>query len=76
MKNIIKIIMIVLSLCTVAGVIATGISVLSYAGYLDAGTRDPQKLLEPVLLYGGITLAFILLGIWLINILKHNESAL
>mgnify|MGYP004719860579 CR=1 FL=1 len=43
MKNFIKVIMILLSLCVIAGTIATGLSVLNYAGLLDAGTGDPPE---------------------------------
>ena len=72
MKNFIKIIMILLSLCVIAGTIATGLSVLNYAGLLDAGTGDPLKRLQPVMMYGSVTMAFIALGLWMLNVIKNR----
>lgn len=72
MKNFIKLIMILLSLCVIAGTIATGLSVLNYAGLVDPGTGDPLKRLQPVLMYGSVTMAFIVLGLWMLSVIKNR----
>lgn len=66
MKKLAKMMMILLGLCSIAGLVACGITVLVLAGWLDAGARHQQAAMT----YGIMTMAFTGLALWLNQSLK------
>jgi len=70
MKKLAKMMMILLGLCSIAGLVACGITVLVLAGWLDAGARHQQAALQAAMTYGIMTMAFTGLALWLNQSLK------
>ncbi|WP_313618983.1 hypothetical protein [Pantoea septica] len=70
MKNVLKMLMILLGLCSIAGLIATGVTLVALTGWFDVEARYQQMGPQVAMTYGCITMAFIGLALWLNQTLK------
>lgn len=61
---------VMMGLFSIAGLVATGVAISALTGWLNVETIYQQVSLRISITYGCITLAFIMLALWLNNSLK------